>query len=70
MDPLELLASHAIPVQKHHSKLSGAPVLKVQDVPAGKLVKAAGNAMSVPCIGAFILCAIMCVEPRSFPHRS
>ena len=64
LSPLEMLASHAMPVTAAHSRSSGTPKLQVGGCTDANLVKAAGNAMSIPCVGAFLLACIFCIEHR------
>ena len=62
LTPEEMLTSHCIPTTGKRAKASGSPKLDTRGVETKALVKAAGNAMSVPCMGAFILACIMCLE--------
>eukprot|EP00435_Cladocopium_sp_Y103_P033139 s810_g8.t1 len=39
-----------------------SPKLKMDEISPAALAKAAGNGMSVPCVGAFILATIMCID--------
>lgn len=63
LTPLEMMASHCLPTSGMQARASGSPMLKVENCSDTALAKAAGNAMSVPCVGAFILASIMCIEP-------
>ena len=53
----EALSTHCIPVTPEAAKASGSPQLDISHVSHGEGVKMAGNAMSLPCVGAMLLCA-------------
>ena len=54
-----------MPMTRGHARAAGTRKLHVDGASAATLAKAAGNAMSLPCVGAFILAAIMGIESRS-----
>ena len=63
LTPAEMLASQCIPTSSAQSRASGSPKLKMNEASPAALAKAAGNGMSVPCVGAFIIASIMCIDP-------
>ena len=63
LSPSEMLSSHVVPMTRKQAAKCGAPALDVRNTSEREQVRMAGNAMSVPCVGAFLLCAIMMVEP-------
>ena len=60
----EMLASHCLPTTRQQSKACGSPVLCLDDLRERAVIKMAGNAMSVPCVAAFICAAVMALELR------
>ena len=58
----EMLASHCLPISRQQSQACGSPKLCVDDLRERAVVKMAGNAMSVPCVGAFICAAVMALD--------
>lgn len=63
LTPTEMLASLCLPTTGPQARASGSPKLQVESCTPAALAKAAGNGMSVPCMGAFLVACIMCVEP-------
>ena len=63
MSPSELLSSHVLPMSRKQAAMCGAPALDLRNTSEREQVHVAGNATSVPCVGAFLLCAIMMMEP-------
>ncbi|CAK9088347.1 unnamed protein product [Durusdinium trenchii] len=59
LEPDEALSSHVLPVTKKQARDSGSIMLQLGDVARTSQVKMAGNAMSVPCIGAVMMCAAL-----------
>ena len=58
----ELLASHVLPISEAQARLSGTPKLELDSVSQSNMVRMAGNAMSVPCIGSMILACVLGLE--------
>ena len=65
LSPLEMLNSHCIPTTEGQAKKAGAPRLVVDSVKDRSLIKMAGNAMSLPCVGCAILACVLGLEPRT-----
>lgn len=61
--PPEALATHGLPVEASHSRLSMAPRVAHEILSHNQGLFAAGNAMSVPCVGAVVFAAIMALDP-------
>ncbi|CAK9021657.1 unnamed protein product [Durusdinium trenchii] len=59
MDPVELFTTHALPLTSDQSEAAGAPPLGVASASKTASVRMAGNAMSLPCVGAIIVAAIL-----------
>ena len=55
----EALSTHCIPVTPEAAKASSSPQLDISHVAHGEGVKMAWNAMSLPCVGAMLLCAVI-----------
>lgn len=64
MHPNELMASMQIPTSRVHARSSHSPCLVTDGVSSASLTRMAGNAMSVPCVGVFILLAQLCLVPK------
>jgi len=62
LDPREMLTTHVLPLTPQQRKLCGAPMLQLNGKSNGFMVKAAGNGMNVPTMGAVMLCAILSLE--------
>lgn len=60
----ELVCSHVLPVTPQQAKTCGSPCLVLKQATETAVIKMAGNAMSVPCVGAVLLAAIMIMEPK------
>lgn len=58
----EMLASHCLPLSKRDSNTSGSPQLRLEGLRDRAVVKMAGNAMSVPCMGAVVCVAVMALD--------
>lgn len=59
MHPHELLATHSLPVNDKQSTLAKSPKLALDATSNTAAVRMAGNAMSVPTMGAVIVAAIL-----------
>ena len=59
LSPQEAFTTHGLPVTQAQAAKSGAPMLNLDGVSSAQAILAAGNCMSLPCIGAMILCAAM-----------
>lgn len=60
--PEEMLTSLALPVRPHFSAVAGAPAVPIGDVSLPQQARMAGNAMSLPALGAVMLAAACFVE--------
>ena len=60
----ECLASQVVPVTPAQSQLCGAPRLDTGDASERTVVRMAGNGMHTPCVGVFLLCAMLALELR------
>ncbi|CAK8992338.1 unnamed protein product [Durusdinium trenchii] len=59
MQPLELFATHVLPVTPSQSEAAMAPMLQLDNACTTASVRMSGNAMSVPCIGAVLVATIL-----------
>ncbi|CAK9072836.1 unnamed protein product [Durusdinium trenchii] len=59
MHPLELLATHSLPVDAKQSAISKSPKLELSSTSKTAQIRMAGNAMSVPTMGAIIVATIL-----------
>ena len=64
MDAAEMLCSLGLPVTAGQAKRCSGKVLKMTGVPKRQLQKMAGNAMSVPVIGAVVLACVICLSRK------
>lgn len=58
-----MIASQVVPVNARQAKACKAPKLSTTKASNSSKVRMAGNAMSVPCVGAFVLAAMMMFQP-------
>ncbi|CAK8990645.1 unnamed protein product [Durusdinium trenchii] len=58
----EMLASQILPINKQQADVCGAPVLQLDGLRNAAKAKAAGNSMSVPCVGLMLLVAALALE--------
>lgn len=61
MHPFELLLNQGIPATEQAAKASHTPRIHFP-VSSQAIIKMAGNGMHVPCVGAVLLCAMLCVK--------
>ena len=59
LTPREAFESHVLPVQAWQARAAGTKQVRVDVMPHPAAVKAAGNAMNVPCIAAAILASML-----------
>lgn len=57
-----MLASQILPINKQQADVCGAPVLQLDGLRNAAKAKAAGNSMSVPCVGLMLLVAALALE--------
>ena len=64
--PEEALSTHVLPVTREASATCGSPALQMPSdkVSNSQAIRMAGNAMSLPCVGAMLLCAGMGLTSR------
>lgn len=58
----EALSSHCLPVTAKQAKISSSPKLELEDACKTAQIRFAGNAMSVPCVGAVLLCCALALQ--------
>lgn len=59
LSPEELLSTHVLPITTGQARAASVPKVQIQGLSSTALVRAAGNAMNLPCIGVVML-GIIC----------
>lgn len=62
LSPKEMLMSHGLPCTQKQARNSSKFELDLDRIPNTAMVKMAGNAMNVPCIGSVLLCCALSFE--------
>ena len=57
-----MLSSHVIPVSDEQAALACAPKLDLAQTRPSEAAKMAGNSMSIPCLSAVLLTALLALE--------
>ena len=65
LDPEEALCTHLLPTTSKAARVAGAPKFNLEGISLRDQTVMAGNAMNVPCVAAFILSMVMCLERRN-----
>ena len=65
LDPEEALCTHLLPTTSKAARVAGAPKINLEGISPRDQTVMAGNAMNVPCVAAFILSMVMCLERRT-----
>ncbi|CAK9003466.1 unnamed protein product [Durusdinium trenchii] len=55
----EMVATHILPTCSEHARKCKAPIVELEHMPESHACRMAGNTMSVPCVAALLLTAII-----------
>ena len=64
LDEKELLASQCLPTTRSQSRVCNTPYLDLGNTSRTQACKMSGNAMHVPSVGAFLMCAFLGLSPK------